>query len=1132
MDRETTPKEKLNLILTDYLESNPIARKDGKTSEIELRFGGNKKHKPLSKIDYDNVAQALYNFGFEPENPNGFHSLRIFHWFVDNNGITKRSNIRAEIVGLDLIQEYCKTNSLEKLLSMPATTYDKLKFTQKTTPQKDEAYIKPADFEEFNTRIAYQLEQSYSAKSGIIRGMIDKWGDYKKTFRLLNRVRFVHKSLPLYADLSIVKSSKTTNNGRTMMSTYNVQDSNIFNNLEQYEIEMEVDNAKVGVGTDFDSANKLVDLIRKVIRMVLSGLQQTNYPISYVEQNHVLHGYYVLLHGKEKEYRRIYPKDFIGPSSYTLQMKNMVADYENMSVPNIRKNYTVTDKADGNRCLLYINEEGKIYMINTNMSVIFTGSKTENKDCFNSLLDGEHILHDKNNKNINLFAVFDIYYINTQSVREFPFYVCPGDDELYNGKKPKYRCVLMNQFLGLLKHKNILNSKDTCEFNIECKTFYAVSEERTIFEGCSKILSDIHDNIYKYNTDGLIFTPSDKAVGSDVTGIAGPLHKITWNYSFKWKPAEFNTIDLLVRVKKDHTGKDEIHNIFQDGMDLVGGDSISQYKTLILMCGYNEDQHGYLNPFDDMLKGHMRSSKMEEDGNKSKYRPEPFIPTDPYDPKACFANILLQRNGKELYMLSEEGEVFEEHMIVEFKYDLNEAPGWRWKPLRVRYDKTNDLKSGIPNYGNAYHVANNNWLTIHNPITNEMISSGLDVPEYFDDYSDETAAEDIYYQRDGSTNKSKAMRDFHNLYVKKRLIQAVSAPKQTLIDFAVGKGGDLPKWIDSKLGFVFGIDLSRDNINNRKDGACARYLSQMKSFKKIPTCIFINGNSGHNIRKGAAFAEEYASTKEKEIGAAIFGNGPKDATVLGDVVKTHYGIGESGFNISSMQFALHYFFENEVMLNEMLRNITECTKLNGYFIGTCYDGGTVFNLLRHTDYDDSIVYMEQNHKMYEITKKYKQTGFPDDETSLGYVINVYQDSIGKVSKEYLVNFDYFVRVMENYGFVLVSDEDAQPLGLPRGTGLFKDLFTQMENEVKRYRKVDYKNAPHMTPQEKQVSFMNRYFVFRKIREVNADKLLKSSIVKDVEDMEIPVAEKEVNAKKTGKRVRITKKKQTEKDANK
>ena len=472
-------------------------------------------------------------------------------------------------------------------------------------------------------------------------------------------------------------------------------------------------------------------------------------------------------------------------------------------------------------------------------------------------------------------------------------------------------------------------------------------------------------------------------------------------------------------------------------------------------------------------------------------------------------------------MLTEENEYFEDHMIVEFKYDVNERPGWRWKPLRVRYDKTNDLKNGNRHYGNAYRVANTNWLTIHNPITSEMISSGVDVPDYFDNYNEETQDE-IYYQRNGSTYKSKSMRDFHNLYVKKRLIQAVSETKHSLIDYAVGKAGDLPKWIDSKLGFVFGIDLSRDNINNRKDGACARYLNQMSNYKKIPTCVFVNGNSGENIRKGAAFNEEFATTKEKEIVQALFGNGPKDATLLGEVVKNNYGVGSGGFNISSVQFALHYFFESEQKLNEFVKNVAECTKLNGYFIGTCYDGQTVFDILKDTEYDDSIVYMENNHKMYEITKKYKQTGFPDDETSLNYPIHVFQDSIGKVSKEYLVNFDYFIRVMENYGFVLTSDEDAKTMGLPHGTGLFKDLFTQMEHESKRKYKQDFKNALYMSPQEKQVSFMNRYFVFRKLREVDADKLLKMSKTKSVDDMEIPV--EKTDAKKTAKRVKIVKKK--------
>jgi hypothetical protein len=34
----------------------------------------------------------------------------------------------------------------------------------------------------------------------------------------------------------------------------------------------------------------------------------------------------------------------------------------------------------------------------------------------------------------------------------------------------------------------------------------------------------------------------------------------------------------------------------------------------------------------------------------------------------------------------------------------------------------------------------------------------------------------------------------------------------TLIDYAVGKGGDLSKWISAGVDFVFGVDVSRDNI--------------------------------------------------------------------------------------------------------------------------------------------------------------------------------------------------------------------------------------------------------------------------------------------------------------------------------
>ena len=71
-----------------------------------------------------------------------------------------------------------------------------------------------------------------------------------------------------------------------------------------------------------------------------------------------------------------------------------------------------------------------------------------------------------------------------------------------------------------------------------------------------------------------------------------------------------------------------------------------------------------------------------------------------------------------------------------------------------------------------------------------MIRTGNDIP--IEDVDD-----DVYYNRGSGKRVSSSLRDFHNLYVKKKLIQSVSSRGGTLIDFAVGMGGDFSKWISS-----------------------------------------------------------------------------------------------------------------------------------------------------------------------------------------------------------------------------------------------------------------------------------------------------------------------------------------------
>ena len=139
---------------------------------------------------------------------------------------------------------------------------------------------------------------------------------------------------------------------------------------------------------------------------------------------------------------------------------------------------------------------------------------------------------------------------------------------------------------------------------------------------------------------------------------------------------------------------------------------------------------------------------------------------------------------------------------------------------------------------------------------------------------------------------------------------------------------------------------------------------------------------------------------------------------------------------------------------------------------------------------ESIELYEGTKKIWEIRKEYEDAAFDDDVTSLGCKINVFQETINKMFPEYLVNFDYLERIMENYGFKLVTRDEAKSLGLPEGSGLFSELYNLLQDEVKRrpFKKNEYGDALEMSPNEKKISFLNRYFAFKKISHVNAEKV--------------------------------------------
>lgn len=1093
-------KDDLLKLLKIYL-TNVTKDSSKEEMELEVKFGTiGGKHNNITKIQHENVIKKILSSGFYQDKNE--YLLRIQSEYNDQR--TNKlfmSNIRTEINGLQNIRKYCQTNKIDSISSNDINHIKKHRL-------KDNDFSS-VDFIDFNYRVSLNKEEKIDTTSSPIITMLENWNKQKKTFRYLNRFKFRHNSFPIIIDISIVKESNKKDN-RFYIPEYNIHDSGVFTSEEKYEIEIEVLNNNVGIGSLFNTPDILNNnILKPVIKYILAGIQETNYPIGFNEKTNILDSYMKLLWRKEYDpHKRVNASNFVGPSSVTLKIENIRPLNADSNITNIRNSYTVTDKADGERKLLFIDPNGKIYLINTNMSIQFTGVLSKNKEVWNTLIDGEHILYNKNKKFINMYAAFDIYYINGKDIRSNAF--VSNIDDSSEVVLTQFRLPLLEKLIKNIYAVSVVKESTTIPLNIICKQFYVANSSESIFECCEKILTKETNGIFEYETDGLIFTPSNYGVSTNTVGQYVKPTKFTWDQSFKWKPPQFNTIDFLVSVKKHEDGTDMIGSTFNEGVNVLSNSQIEEFKTVILCVGIDEynEKHGFINPYQSMIDDKIPI--MKNDDNRSNYVPAQFFPTEPYDHDTGICNIKINNTNNSKQMYTENNEIIEDNSIVEFRYEMHRDKYWQWIPMRMRYDKTAQLRNGIKNYGNGYHVANSNWQTIHNPVTHSMITSGLNIHEQLSD-------DDVYYNTNSGISMTQGLRDFHNLYVKKSLINAISKPGNTLIDLAVGKGGDWPKWIKSRLKFVFGIDIARDNIHNRKNGACARYITNKHKFKTIPSALFVNGNSSVNIRKTTGIV----SDKDKQITRAVFGQGPKDIKILGPGVYKNYGIASDGFDICSIQFAIHYMFKDQETLQNFLQNVSEVTKEGGYFIGTSYDGEKVFNMLKNYEQNESNVIMSsqsnKQQKMWEVTKKYDNNEYNDDETCIGYAIDVFQESINKTFREYLVNYTYLTRILENYGFVLVSNEELEKLksSIKNGTGSFKELFNKMNEDIQKDEFIhkSYGDASHMSEEERTISFLNRYFIYKKIRKItnisSVSDNLKTAVVDDSSESSIDPTSKQI-----------------------
>ena len=90
----------------------------------------------------------------------------------------------------------------------------------------------------------------------------------------------------------------------------------------------------------------------------------------------------------------------------------------------------------------------------------------------------------------------------------------------------------------------------------------------------------------------------------------------------------------------------------------------------------------------------------------------------------------------------------------------------------------------------------------------------------------------------------------------------------------------------------------------------------------------------------------------------------------------------------------------------------------------------------------------------------------------------------------------------------MSLEECKDLKLPSSIGMFNQLYFQMQNDIKSDKKLKtaFGQAPYMSENERNISFLNKYFVYKKVRQVDTEEVFKMELNKKIGDEPLDIEE--------------------------
>lgn len=301
------------------------------------------------------------------------------------------------------------------------------------------------------------------------------------------------------------------------------------------------------------------------------------------------------------------------------------------------------------------------------------------------------------------------------------------------------------------------------------------------------------------------------------------------------------------------------------------------------------------------------------------------------------------------------------------------------------------------------------------------------------------------------------MRDFHNwikLVFLSNVSKYIGGYSHALLDIAVGRGGDLAKWNKTNVKYVFGFDKNEKSIIN-EDPDDPGALARLSTFK---------GSKFKDIE----FAVGNALKPSRELISKI------DSFLKRDHLH--------GFNIVSCQFALHYFFKEEIDLRITLTLVSKYLNQGGIFIGTTVNGESIKNLFK------PISERVYNTSLFRVQRKFPKTLKNVYGNEYTFTIFDTKDSTNYfntmgLSTEYLVNFKVLEELAATVGLKPLNLNFFEEYPLPDKRKGFVELKknTIPFNDILKLGKWTPKqDSRFLTQEEQELNSLYTTFAFIKL----------------------------------------------------